>query len=155
MSITTMSGAAGPQTAGLFLAATLIGVATLPSEPMLSPTPVPMERCSKALRELYGEPASEPATGGKAPKSLRSPRPKYPERKAGTCSAGAVHEVLIDPGGNVRQVWVVREPTCTPAWPELGDAILGAVRLWKYEPATLNGRPVPFCVIITTNIHWR
>lgn len=156
MSMATRSGTAALRTAGLFVVATLAGPARPLAEQKASPTPVPLERCSKALAEFYGEPAPDAARGSRAPKSLRTPRPRFPERKGGACNGSAMHEVLVDPAGKVRQLWVLREPNCTPPWPALGEAIRGAVRTWAYEPAaTLHGKPIPACLVVTTHIHWR
>jgi hypothetical protein len=66
-----------------------------------------------------------------------------------------LHEVLINPSGKAQDIWVVREPKCTPPWPELRESIRKALQEQLYEPATLDGKPVATCAQVLTNINWR
>jgi hypothetical protein len=52
------------------------------------------------------------------------------------------------------RLWTSPAPPPAP-WPEFDEAAAEAVRQWKYDPATLEGTPVPFCVTVTVNIHFR
>jgi hypothetical protein len=119
-----------------------------------APSPAPLQRCSTAGRTLYGDGLFN-VPEGKPPKAVRGPRPRLPERQNGSCSGSALHEVLIDPKGKVRRVWVVSEPTCEPPWPALNQAILKGIQEAEYQPAVLDGRRVAACAMISTLIHWR
>lgn len=54
-----------------------------------------------------------------------------------------VAEIIIGPEGNVLEATIVR--SAEPRWPEAEEAILEAVRQWKYEPMSLDGTPISVC----------
>jgi protein TonB len=58
-------------------------------------------------------------------------------------------EATIDAGGQVQAVQLLRSA------PLLDQAALEAVRQWRYEPATLNGEPVPVIMTITVRFALR
>ena len=72
--------------------------------------------------------------------------PVYPEiaKRAGV-SGVVILEAVIDPNGNVTDVNVLR------SIPLLDEAAMDAVRQWKYQPALLNGVPVPVVMTVTVN----
>ncbi len=72
------------------------------------------------------------------PVLIRAVRPGYPEdaRKART-SGLVIAEALIEKDGSVSSVKVL-----FAAHPAMGDSAIRAIKQWKYEPATRNGRPV-------------
>lgn len=55
-----------------------------------------------------------------------------------------VVEVMITENGTVSSSRVV---TALPA-PTLSDAALEAIRKWRYEPGTRDGKPVPVPLIV-------
>jgi hypothetical protein len=63
-------------------------------------------------------------------------------------------EALVDKTGTVREVWTIRPLRFEPAWPEFAAAIPAAIRQWSYEPALVDGVPVPVCVTVSVLIHW-
>jgi hypothetical protein len=89
------------------------------------------------------------------PKKVRDVRPQYPDLPVGTTGSGAWSgEFLLDATGAVVTVWVTREPRLTPPFPPFGQAIVDAIKQWKFEPLIVNGRDVPACVPVTIGIHW-
>ena len=54
-------------------------------------------------------------------------------------------EAVIDVSGRVESARVVRSISL------LDDAALEAVRQWRFEPARLNGQPVPVVMTVTVN----
>lgn len=52
-------------------------------------------------------------------------------------------EIVIGPFGAVLDAKVVY--ASEPRWPEAEEAILDAVRQWRYEPQTLDGEPITVC----------
>jgi TonB family protein len=85
-------------------------------------------------------------TGGKVQLAhlLKSVPPAYPELARSLHLAGDVTlDALIAADGNVRDVKVVSGPVV------LQQAAINAVREWKYEPAQLDGKPVPMQLRIT------
>jgi len=61
---------------------------------------------------------------------------------------GGVYAAHVDVNGNVHGVSVVR-----PGDPKVDELVLEALRNWRFEPATSNGRPVEATDRLTSNIH--
>ena len=100
-----------------------------------------------------GPPPMEPTgpirVGGdvKAPNKLFSPNPQYTEiaRKA-RIQGVVIVEAIIDKQGNVTEVKILK------ALPMgLDQAAANAVSKWRFEPATLNGKPVAVIYNLTVN----
>jgi TonB family protein len=66
-----------------------------------------------------------------------------PRRNAAPQTYRGILEVSIDDQGNVTAV-ALRQSL----QPAFDQALLKAARTWKYKPALLNGRPVPFLKLI-------
>jgi protein TonB len=74
----------------------------------------------------------------KAPVAIAHSAPQYPESARRMRVEGVVVvEAVIDESGNV-----VRARVLNDIGMGCGDAAVGAIRTWKYKPATLNGRAV-------------
>ncbi|UCF64899.1 MAG: energy transducer TonB [bacterium] len=84
----------------------------------------------------------------KLPTILKQVQPSYPEaaRKAGI-EGLVVVEVLVDTAGNVEKAQIVRSV------PELDQAAIEAVRKFRFNPATLDDKPVSSW--ITIPIHFK
>lgn len=96
------------------------------------------------VRNASGGAKVEPA------RLLKSVPPAYPELARSMGVAGDVTlDALIDTDGNVRDVKALSGPAL------LQQAARGAVRLWKYEPARLGGRPVPMHLTVTVKFSSR
>lgn len=100
-------------------------------------------------------PAAEPdpgplVVGGDVarPRSLHTPRPRYTElaRKA-RVQGLVILQVELDRTGSVVDVKVLRSLPMG-----LTQQAVSTVSDWRYEPATLNGKPVP--VYMTVTIHY-
>jgi TonB family protein len=90
--------------------------------------------------------ARSAAVGGKVQPArlLKSVPPVYPELARSLHLAGDVTlDSLITADGNVRDIKVVSGPVV------LQQAAMDAVRQWKYQPAQLDGKPVPMHLSIT------
>jgi TonB family protein len=81
---------------------------------------------------------------GFAPKKIKDVRPVYPRESLQAGDEGMVIlELTITTSGAVGDVVIL--------WSEcqrLEQAALTAVRQWRYEPARLNGEPVPFRIVV-------
>jgi protein TonB len=99
-------------------------------------------------------PSQKPAvrlhSGIRAPRKIVDVAPAYPLLARQSQVEGVVIlEATIDAGGQVQAVQLLRSA------PLLDQAALEAVRQWRYEPATLNGEPVPVIMTITVRFALR
>jgi TonB family protein len=77
---------------------------------------------------------------------LHRVEPDYPEEARRQRIQGAVVlDVQIDPDGSVQQV------TLVSGLPLLAQAATGAVKQWRFEPRSVNGRPAEMQTRITLN----
>ncbi len=77
-------------------------------------------------------------------------QPTYPKlAKKARIEAKVILQVVIRKDGTVSDIEVLKEP----ADKTLGfrQAAIDAVKQWRYEPATLNGEPVPVYLTIVSN----
>jgi hypothetical protein len=61
----------------------------------------------------------------------------------------AVFQLIVDEGGNVRDVHMMRDPGFTPAWPDFEVRCRTALSQWKYRPAMHDGTPVAINLFVT------
>jgi protein TonB len=80
------------------------------------------------------------------PAKLVDVRPTYPEdAKAAHIEGVVILGIVIGDDGSVIDTSVLR------SIPELDQAAIDAVSLWKFEPTLLNGEPVEIEMAITIN----
>jgi TonB family protein len=95
------------------------------------------------------EPTGPIRVGGdvKPPDKIYSPSPQYTEiaRKA-RITGVVIVEAIIDKQGNVTNVKVLKGLPMG-----LDQAAVDAVKRWRFEPATLNGKPVAVIYNLTIN----
>lgn len=84
----------------------------------------------------------------KEPRLLSSVLPTYPAAAKQTHIEG---EVVID--ATIDQTGKVAEALVTSGPATLRQAAVEALRLWRYEPGTLDGRPVPAKVTVRIKFH--
>lgn len=81
-----------------------------------------------------------------SPKRIGYVAPVYPEAaRAAKVQGLVILEVLIDGAGAVTDARVLK------SIPELDMAALDAVKQWKYQPTTLNGKPVQTWATVTVS----
>jgi TonB family protein len=91
-------------------------------------------------------PAAPVPVGGdvKQAKLISSVPPEYPSlAKAQHVSGGVTIDALIDATGHVTKMKVISGPTL------LHQAAMDALKQWKYQPAMLDGKPVPMHLSVT------
>ncbi len=82
-----------------------------------------------------------------APKRIYSPDPHYPEEARHARVQGVVIlQTIIDTSGNVTDVKVLKG---LPSG--LTEAAVEAVSKWRFEPATLEGKPVAVYYLVTVS----
>jgi TonB family protein len=90
-------------------------------------------------------PAVRVGGGVARPEKIKDVPPVYPaEAKKAKVAGMVILELVIDEQGDVSDMKVVRSV------PMLDQAAMDAVRQWKYQPATMNGKPVK--VVTTVNV---
>ncbi len=127
------------------------------SRPSISTEPPPAmgfqtndPQIGKSLLDIFASSPTPPSaiTGGQlqAPKLLSSVPPAYPSRALMEKVQGVVViNALIDNTGKVADMKVTSGPA------RLIDAALNAVRLWKYQPAQLDGQPIATHIQVSVN----
>ena len=111
--------------------------------------------CDRQAEKLVGDKPVRQSASMRPPRRIRGGPAKLPTRDTPTTGAGVwVAEALIDRNGKIRELWVLREPTLTPPWPEFNRAIERSVRQWEYEPPIVNGARVSVCMTVTMTIDW-
>jgi hypothetical protein len=127
---------------------------SVPAAAATPPKVVPsLAKCERASEQLYGRVAvrADAKSSVPTPKKRRDASPAYPSRLPRSCfGGGGLHEVLIAPSGRVERVWTLKTP-CS----EVAAALEAAIRQWEYEPMELQGKPVPFCMVVATRLHPR
>lgn len=64
-----------------------------------------------------------------------------------------VFAVTIGPSGSVADVRLVKDTDMRHPWPTLVDRWWSAISDWRYEPASVDEKPVAVCLTVTVNIH--
>ncbi|SRR5216684_6310420 len=84
------------------------------------------------------EPVYELGSGVTPPKSVYAPNPRYdePARKK-KINGTVILAIIVTAEGTVRDIKVIKSLD-----PGLDKQAIAAVRTWKFEPATKNGKPV-------------
>lgn len=79
------------------------------------------------------------------PRGLHNPEPRYTEiaRKA-RIEGTVILQLTLNRGGEVEDVKVLKGLPMG-----LTESSVEAVRTWRYEPALLNGKPVPVYMVVT------
>lgn len=140
-----------------WLAAIMTVVAmNLASAGAISATDLRPGACDRQAEKLVGQKPVRPHGSIRPPKRIHGDRPKFPTRDTPTTGTGPwMADALIDIDGKIRELWVLRQPTLTPPWPEFNTAIEESIRQWQYEPLIVKGKRVPVCMTVTMTIDWR
>ena len=94
----------------------------------------------------FGGGAMREGSGAQPPTLLRGVDPKYTTEAMRARIQGVVTlEALVGPDGTVRDVRVVKSLDRATG---LDDEALKTARQWRFRPATYQGQPVAFLVII-------
>jgi protein TonB len=88
--------------------------------------------------EKTSEPVYDVGNGVTAPKPVYTPEPEYSERaRKKKINGSVVVAMIVTPEGRVREVKIAKSLD-----EGLNKQALAAVRTWKFEPATKDGKPV-------------
>jgi hypothetical protein len=140
------------------LMSTLVATAARPEQRAGPPSNERAGRsCNVVAKEIFGR---EPPTLGSEtpePKKIRHVKIQFPSRDLPPQGANIfvwAGEALIDPEGDVHEVFVTRDLSFDPPWPEMSSAIEEAIGRWKYEPTLVQGEPVAVCMSVSVSLHW-
>lgn len=115
-------------------------------ESQLTPNADGLSNGLAAAKQPLAPPTAALQTGGdvKPARMTSSIAPVYPMLAKNQHIEGDVRvDALIDASGRVSDMKVVSGP------PLLQQAAMDALRQWKYQPATLDGKPVPMHLTVT------
>ena len=111
-------------------------------------------RWSEQWRTLSVQ-AGEPNTTAQ-PKRPAEPEISLPrDRKRRAGKGLPIVEAVVDKTGHVVDARIMLRPKWATDWPELDEAVLKAVRKWKFEEAAGGPEAAPACLTMAINIHWR
>jgi TonB family protein len=118
-----------------------------PVVPLEAPPPEPAILAKQPVPVPVGQPLS---VGGEVQQArlIKSVPPVYPAlAKVNHVMGDVTLDALVDTSGNVTELKVISGPTL------LREAAMNALRVWKYEPARLDGRRVATHLSITVKFH--
>lgn len=85
------------------------------------------------------------------PKGLYAPNPEYSEAAKNTKFEGDVLlGVIVGPEGNPRSIWIVQ-----PLGRGLDEKAIEAVRQWRFQPSTKDGKPVAVVINLALRFQLR
>ena len=120
--------------------------------PQLSPIPSATDRPGR-----IGQPPRlfRPGEGATEPVVISFAQPVIPASSISRHIGGGafVFEVVVAANGQVQSARTLRRPTIQPPWPEFEEAYRQAALSGRYQPATYQGRPVPFCLTLSVGFH--
>jgi hypothetical protein len=140
----------------------LVLAASTPAPPTPSPSASPAYVFEEVPESQWGCQWSERWKHAAA-RRPSSPLPhKVVERAAGRPQGAQgyrggvpVVEAVIDERGRVADVRYIRRIHWDAERPDFDRYVFDTVRGWTYTPVELRGHPVPACMTVTINIHWR
>ena len=105
-------------------------------------------------------PSSDPVyrvpDGVTEPVEIRHVTPVIPADCRGASFSGIfIFEAIIDRDGTVRDIRTIRRPDFDPPCPHMENAYRRAIAQCRYQPGTLNGKPVPVYLTVTGLLHSR
>ena len=139
------------QPIGVRYAALVIAFAPVACVPRDHSLPRPVALSQRPMPSITPIPAPDPICIGRMhlgasrpePKKLVHVQPKFPSLRTrghfGTMWSGVAE---IAPDGSVRAARTTHSTRNRPMAPEWEDAILDALRQWRYEPVCVDGHPV-------------
>ena len=118
-------------------------VQTLPSE--RGPAPAPTGPCSwSSVWQKDDIPNPHLAGMGGVPMPVKTSDRELLIPGERPSQSSEIHaEIVIGPFGAVLEATIVH--ASEPRWPEAEEAILATLREWRYEPQTLDGKPITVC----------
>lgn len=83
------------------------------------------------------------------PKLITKPPPFYPDvARWARIEGRVIIEIVVDEEGTV-----YRDARVLRSIPALNQPAIDAVRRWRFEPARLDGEPVPVVATVTVDFH--
>jgi hypothetical protein len=63
-----------------------------------------------------------------------------------------IFDVTVGPSGSVVDARLVKPIDAEQPWPTIAERSRAAIFDWRFEPATVDNKPVTACVTVTVNI---
>jgi hypothetical protein len=119
-------------------------VAAAPAE-SAGPTPADVTASTPecvSARELQSE-----------PRRVNDAKPDLSDLRGVRTHGGVlVFNIRISPTGSVSDVRLVKGIDPEPPWPTLAERWQSAILHWRYEPATVNNKPVAVCLTVVARV---
>jgi outer membrane biosynthesis protein TonB len=115
-----------------------------------SPRSAPAAAKSSALECV---PANKLQT---VPRKIRDRKPELSDLLGVQTHAGVVvFDVIVGPSGRVIDARLVKPIDAEHPWPTIAERSRAAISDWRFEPATVDNKPVAACVTVTLNLEVR
>jgi len=83
------------------------------------------------------------------PRKVVDRKPDLSDMRESKTPAGVfVFEVTILPSGNLTSIRLLSEIDSESPWPTIAQRVKSAIADWRYEPVTVNNRPVTVCGMV-------
>jgi len=84
---------------------------------------------------------------------VRDLKPEESDLRAIRTHGGVlIFDIRIGASGKVEEIRLVKPVGPEPPWPTLAERWQKAISDWRYEPPTLNNKPVAVCLTVSINI---
>jgi TonB family protein len=88
------------------------------------------------------------------PRKVRDSKPDISDLASiETHASVLIFEITVLPSGDVTNVRLMKKADPKAPWPTLVERWRSAIAEWRYEPATLDRKPIAACLTVTVNIH--
>jgi TonB family protein len=119
--------------------------------PTINPPRPGTTQMSDASRAPKCVPVSELSV---TPRKVHDQKPDVSDLVGVKTHAGVlIFEITVLPSGRVTDIHLVKEAERQDPWPTLVERWRSAISEWRFEPATINGKPVAVCLTVAINVH--
>ena len=110
--------------------------------------------CFREGERIFGQRPWEPSPATPGPLKRLGEQNETPILPPGAMlTSGWSGELLIDPHGDVVQVWTIGRSQVVPSDISYDALAEMAIRAWKFEPMVVQGQAVPVCMTLAIFIN--
>jgi hypothetical protein len=91
-----------------------------------------------------------------APRKIRDRKPDLSDLPdVQTHASVLIFDVTVGPSGSVVDARLVKPIDAEQPWPTIAERSRAAIFEWRFEPATVDNKPVKWCMTVTVNVEAR